>query len=162
MVDKADTKQKQSELIAVVRIRGKVGIRETIARTLKMLNLHKKNWCIVLANTPENMGMITKVKDYTTFGEIDNKTYSELLRQRGKVVGNKPLTEAHLKKAKISLADLASGKAKLKNIPGAKKYFKLKPPVGGFERGGIRTAYAAGGALGYRGKDISKLIGRML
>ena len=43
-----------------------------------------------------------------------------------------------------------------------KKTFCLSPPRGGFERKGIKAPYSIGGALGYRGKEIIKLIKRMI
>lgn len=159
--------KRSSGLIAVVRIRGKVGVRETIARTFKMLNLHKKNWCVVVPGTPEMIGMVQKVKDYCTFGEIDNATFAKLIEQRGRLPSNKPLTPQYLDKAmKVTFDGLAmmiaDNKTKLKDIPGVKPYFKLKPPVGGFERRGVRYPYSSGGAAGYRGREISKLILKML
>jgi len=158
---------KQSTLIAVVRIRGKVSIREEIQRTLKMMKLHKKNWCVVLRNTPENIGMMQKVKDYCTFGEVDSKTVSILLEKRGRLSGNKLLTgEYVMKYMKVNLSDfvtkLTDGTVKIRDIPGVKPYFKLKPPVGGFERGGIKRSFSIGGVLGYRGKNINNLIGKMI
>ena len=42
-----------------------------------------------------------------------------------------------------------------------RKAFRLKPPRKGWERGGIIHNYKAGGALGYRGVEINKLIKRM-
>ncbi len=42
------------------------------------------------------------------------------------------------------------------------KTFCLSPPRGGFERKGIKAPYSIGGALGYRGKEIIKLIKRMI
>jgi len=42
------------------------------------------------------------------------------------------------------------------------KFFRLAPPVGGFERKGIKTPFALGGAIGYRGDKIKDLIKRML
>ncbi len=167
IVAKVPSKTQKSELIAVIRIRGKVGVRETTERTMKMLNLHRKNWCIVVRNNPGTMGMIRKVKDYCTFGEIDNKTVAKLLEKRGRIIGNKPLTENYVRKhTKVGFDGFATminnEKVKIKDIPGAKPYFRLMPPKGGFERKGIRTSYATGGALGYRGENISKLIEKML
>lgn len=42
------------------------------------------------------------------------------------------------------------------------KITHLKPPVGGFERKGVKMPFSKGGALGYRGKNIQDLIRRML
>ena len=111
--------------------------------------------------------MIFKIKDFTTFGELSAETFVKLLKVRGRLAGNKPLTEDYVKtKAKSDLQaysnDVMAFKRELKEIPGLKLFFRLKPPTGGFERAGIRHGYAEGGALGYRGKDINRLIERML
>ena len=41
-------------------------------------------------------------------------------------------------------------------------YYRLSPPVKGFERKGIKVPYSQGGALGDRGDDINNLIKRMI
>lgn len=43
-----------------------------------------------------------------------------------------------------------------------KKFFRLHPPRKGFERKGIKLPFNIGGAYGNRGKEINKLIMRML
>ena len=111
--------------------------------------------------------MIDLIKDYVTFGEIDAATFKLLFEKRGRLAGNKPLTEAYLKeKLKTSVADFSndfmSFKKPLKEIPGLKQFFRLHPPVGGFERKGIKKPYSIGGALGYRKEKINDLIKKML
>jgi large subunit ribosomal protein L30 len=69
--------------IAVVRVRGVTGIRKEIKDTLTMLNLHKKNFCVILDGSPEKMGMLMKVKDYVTWGEIDEDALKQLESKRG-------------------------------------------------------------------------------
>lgn len=72
-------------MIAVVRITGKVKIRSGITETFNRMNLKKKYSCIVFEKPkPEELGMITKVKDFVAFGEIDKDTYKELVAKRGK------------------------------------------------------------------------------
>lgn len=159
--------EKNKQRIAIVRIRGQVGINPRIKDALKSLKLYRKNYCIVVPNTPSYWGAITKIKDFTTFGEIDTTTFTKLLQKRGKLAGNKPLTENYLKqKLKVDIKgfvdDFFVFKRELKDIPGFKLFFRLHPPIGGFERAGIKKAYAVGGTLGYRGKDINKLITRMI
>jgi large subunit ribosomal protein L30 len=39
---------------------------------------------------------------------------------------------------------------------------RLHPPRGGYERKGIKISFNLGGALGYRGDKINKLISKML
>ena len=36
---------------AVIRIRGRIGVRRDIADTLKMLRLHKVNHCVIVPET---------------------------------------------------------------------------------------------------------------
>jgi len=43
-----------------------------------------------------------------------------------------------------------------------KKYYKLHPPRGGFERKGTKQPFNKKGALGYRGDKINALIKKML
>jgi len=113
------------------------------------------------------LGMIEKIKDFVTFGELDKETFTKLLKARGRLAGNKPLTEDYLK-SKINSDfqkfsdDFVAFKTELKIIPGIKQFFRLHPPIGGFERQGIKKTFAEGGALGYRGKEINKLLQRMI
>jgi len=160
-------KSVEGKLIAVLRIRGEVGVREPIKKAMDLMKLHRKNRVVLMKNTPSNIGMINKVKDYCTFGEVDSKIVKELLENRGRLPGNKKLTAEYLKKeAKTDFDSLSKslveGKASLKDIAGLKRYFKMHPPLGGFERGGIKHPYAAGGVLGYRGKEMGKLIQKII
>jgi len=153
--------------IVVVRIRGKCKIRKNIEDTLKMLRLYKKNNCVVLSNKPTIAGMLDKVKDFITWGEINEATFKELIKKRGKLPGNKPLTEQYLKdKTKLDFdgftKEFFSSKKDLKDVPGMKRFFRLHPPIKGFERKGIKTPFSMGGVLGYRKEKINDLIMRMV
>ena len=153
--------------IAVIRIRGSMGLRRDVRDTMKMLRLYNKNHCIIINNSPNNVGMLRKIKDYVTWGEVDEKTFRELLMKRGKIIGKKSLTESYLKeKTKLSADEFAKEffnfKKDLKDIIGIKLYFRLKPPVKGFERKGIKVPFSMGGVLGYRKEKINNLIIRML
>ena len=75
--------------IAVIRIRGSIGVKGDIKDTLAMLRLKNKNSCVIIKNSPAHVGMLRKVKDYVTWGEIDEKTMFQLLKVRGKIVGSK-------------------------------------------------------------------------
>ncbi|PLW79572.1 50S ribosomal protein L30 [Candidatus Woesearchaeota archaeon] len=130
---KAETKTKAKKL-AIVRIRGETGIRKEIKDTLAMLRLYKKHTCVVYDVTPSIVGMIQKAKDFITWGEIDDKTLKELTSKRG---------------VKDSKGDL-------------KPFFRLAPPVGGFERKGIKKPFASGGVLGNRKEKINDLIAKMM
>lgn len=64
--------------LAVLLVRGTIGAKQGVKDTLKMLNLNKTNSLAVLEDTPVNHGMITKVKDYVTFGVISDEVLKKL------------------------------------------------------------------------------------
>jgi large subunit ribosomal protein L30 len=123
--------------LAIIRIRGTAGVRKDIADTLLMLNMKGKNECVLLTNSSTNIGMLKKIKDYVTWGEITPEVQQKLTAKRGekKIIDGKEVMS---------------------------KVFRLHPPRGGFERKGIKKDYVVGGALGYRGEDINRLIECML
>ena len=153
--------------LAVVQIRGLIGVNKKIRDTFKFLSLYKKNSCVIVSDTPSYIGMLDKIKDYITWGELDKDTFKLLLEKRGRLPSNKPITEGYIKeKLKLGLNEFADNfmnlKSELKDIPGLKVFFRLKPPEGGFEYKGIKKQYSQGGALGYRKSVINDLIRRML
>ncbi|ABM81151.1 50S ribosomal protein L30P [Hyperthermus butylicus DSM 5456] len=174
--EKKEEGQKQVKLYAIIRIRGRVDVHPDVEYTLKLLRLHRKFHLVLYPSTlPGIERMIHKVKDWVTWGEIDRDTLVELLRRRGRISGNKPLTDEYvqeklgLKGGIEELADkLLKGEIMLhklydkqKKIWIIKPVFRLHPPRGGF-KGSIKKPYGAGGELGYRGPAINELIRRML
>ena len=153
-------------LLAVIRIRGRVGVSREVKDTLKMLRLHRKNHAVIIDDRPSYLGMLKKVVDYVTWGEITPETLALMLRRRGELVGGKKLTDEYVKEklGLNSIEELAQaifeGKINLKDIPGLKPVFRLHPPSRGF-RGSIKKHYKAGGELGYRGLAINELSKRM-
>lgn len=153
--------------IAIVQVRGGIRVGRNAMDTLNTLKLRKKNSCIIVDNSPVILGMLNIIKDYVTWGEVSDEIIKELLIKRGKVVGDKPLTEEYLKQnAKVSFDELVKKfvecKIKLRDVPGLKPYFRLKPPIKGFERYGIKMPFSMGGALGYRKDRINDLVKRMI
>ncbi len=153
-------------VFAIIRVRGIVNVNPDIKRTLELLRLKKVNHCTLLEENKVYKGMLQIVKDYTTWGELDKETLPKLIGSRGMLVGDKQITEEYIKSAtsydnveKLSQAIL-DNKFKYKEIPDVKPLFRLSPPKKGYE--GIKRSFRNGGALGYRGKEINKLIGRMI
>jgi len=108
--------------LAIIQIRGAVGMSRTTIDTLNMLKLVKKNSCVVIEDTRANLGMLVSLKDYVTWGKIDEATFRMLLEKRGRIVGNKSLTEDYLKeKTKFGFDEFVknffNGKIKLKEVP---------------------------------------------
>lgn len=137
---------------AVIRIRGLTGIKPDAKKTMQLLKLYRKNYCVVVENNPSITGMIKKIKDYVAWGEINDETYKALIEKRGKEYMGREKDR--------------TGKIKYKfwevNGKKLKPFFALAPPKGGFERKGIKKPFKEGGALGYRGEKINRLIMRML
>ncbi|MEK6951592.1 MAG: 50S ribosomal protein L30 [Nanoarchaeota archaeon] len=153
--------------LVAIRIQGKSGLRKGIKDTLNMLRLYKKHSCVIVQNEKDILGMIKKINNYITWGEIDQETLALLIKKRGKLARKKSLTEEYVKeKLKISIDTLAKEifefKRELKEVPGLKLFFKLLPPRGGFETGGIKEQFSKGGVLGYRKDKINDLIKRMI
>jgi large subunit ribosomal protein L30 len=148
----AEGETAKSGKLAIVLVRGVVGVAQSVKDTLSLLRLNKKNYCVVIENNPVHIGMIKKAKDYITWGEIDNETYNALVEKRGEEFQAR-LTD---RKEKYSYKSLEINGKKYK------PYFRLNPPRKGFGRKGIKVAFKVGGALGYRAEKINDLINRML
>ena len=157
-----------SDVVALIRVRGLTHVKPQIKDTLKFLGLTRKNHCTVFSVDDSLRGMIKLVNDYVTWGEVNESTILDLLSKRGRVPGQKSLTDAYVKEnssfsdIKKFSEELAKGKAKLKDVAGMKRVFRLNPPIKGFERKGIKKPFTSGGVLGYRGVKINDLISRML
>jgi large subunit ribosomal protein L30 len=151
---------------AVIRVRGTVNIKPDIKKTMQLLRLTRANHCVLLEENEVYKGMLQIVKDYTTWGEINKETLTKMLSVRGKLIGDKPLTEEYLKKAapyhsfeKLSEAILKN-KVKYKDIPEVKPLFRLNPPKKGHRT--VKRSFVNKGSLGYRKENINTLIERML
>ena len=123
-------------LLALVRIRGEIGISKEIRDTLDMLKLHKRNFCSIYKATPSVVGMVQKAKDYITWGEIDEPVLKKLIETRGQ--------------------------PNPKDNTRTKSFFRLNSPKKGYGRKGIKKPFSTGGALGNRGEKINDLLKRML
>ncbi|MEK6934473.1 MAG: 50S ribosomal protein L30 [Nanoarchaeota archaeon] len=157
----------EKKKLAIIRIAGKSGLRKGAKDTFNMLRLYKKHNCVIVENNPSTIGMIKKLNNYTTWGELNKDILKLLLEKRGKLARKKSLTEEYVKeKLKISLEEFSNQvfefKKELKDLPGLKLFFKLLPPKGGFEKEGIKEQFSKGGVLGYRKDKINDLIKRMV
>jgi large subunit ribosomal protein L30 len=68
--------------IAAIRLRGKFNVRKDIEDTLILLGLKRKNTCVILEPTKQNLGMLKKAKDYITYGEIKEEVLKKLLEKK--------------------------------------------------------------------------------
>ena len=151
--------------LAVVRVRGLSDVFREISETLQMLHLTRNCHATLIDDRPSYLGMLRKAKDYLVWGEVSREGVALLLRKRGKLVGNKKLTEQYVQGIGYeSIDDLAEAVYELRveynNLHGVKPVFRLHPPKKGF-KGKVKKSYAAGGVTGYRGEVINDLIKRM-
>jgi large subunit ribosomal protein L30 len=119
-------------MIALIRIKGRVGLSKEINETLDRLRMRKKYTCVVIKGSSEENGMIEKLRDFIAYGEIKDDTYKQLVSKRGK-------------KGK-------DGKLK--------PFFRLHPPRKGIDS--KKHFGVAKGVLGNNGDKINDLILRML
>ena len=71
-------------MIAVIRIRGQVGLDRKVVDTFDRLRLRKKYSCVVIENPKkEQLGMIKKLRNFVAYGEINDETYKKLVDARG-------------------------------------------------------------------------------
>lgn len=159
-----NAKDGENKLLAVVRVRGSIGVRSTIKDTLRMLRLTRVNHCVLVPNTKSYWGMLGNVKDYVTYGEIDKKTLKNLISTRGRLMGDATITNDYLK-AHTQFDNVQQFANALFNVQikyglkDIKPLIRLSPPKRGYE--GLKHHYPVG-ALGYRGAAINELIGRMI
>lgn len=142
-------------MFAVVRVRGRVNLRKELKDTLRMLRLIRVNHCVLIRKDPKTEGMVKKVRDFVTWGEISDKTLEKLVSEKGRMIGDRKLDGNEVKSIFTKIKKVEN----VKEIEGFKPVFRMNPPRKGYE--GIKQAFPKG-ALGYRGEEINKLLERMM
>ncbi len=148
------------EKLAVVRIMSIIKKRGGAKAIIKSLNLDKLYSCIIIDKTDSNMGMLKKVDNLLTYGEIDMDTLKALLKKRAMLSANKRYDWQGSSLDDFS-ASFVEGKQSLAALK-LKEVFNLHPPIKGFERKGKKTPFALGGAFGYRGDKMNQLLKKMI
>ncbi len=151
---------------AVVRVRGLKDVKVDIRKTLELLNLDRKNHCVILQSKEETEGMLKKARDYIAYGPIRAPTLAQLLRKRGRLSGDQRMTIEYLKNKKLNSFDDAAntiieGKKTLRDM-GVKNVFRLNAPRKGFSRFGIKKGVELRGPLGYHAEGLDTLLEKMM
>ncbi|MDI6643624.1 MAG: 50S ribosomal protein L30 [Methanobacteriaceae archaeon] len=152
-------------MIAAIRVRGTAGVNKDINDTLQMLRLNRINHAVLIPENPSYQGMLVKSKDYITWGEIDEESLSQLIQERGELVGGSKVTDQYIKENTdySSIMDLSKAilksKVKLEDV-NIKPVFRLHPPRKGYEN--TKKSFKEGGSLGYRKDQIKDLIKKMV
>lgn len=121
--------------LAAVLIRGMIGTRHDVRKTLFDLRLRRKMVCVLMPDTRITRGQLQLCKDFIAYGPVQESTIAALKAKRREIKDS-------------------TGKG-----VGA---FPLNPPRGGFGHKGTKVGYQDGGALGYRPKGMDALLERMM
>jgi large subunit ribosomal protein L30 len=140
-------------MIAIIRLKSGINARKEVKDTLRMLRLNRKMHCVLYKETESIRGMLQAIKDYVTWGEINDDVLKILIKKRGRKIGDEKLNEKEVEDVFNSIKE--KGK-----IHGIKLVFRLTPPSRGFRKS-IKQIYP-NGELGYRGEKINELLKRMI
>ena len=159
-------KAAERKCFAVVKVRGTVSAQREARETLELLRLARTNHAVLIDNRPSFMGMLYRVQNYVTWGEVSKETVTLMLKKRGRLAGGKKLTDEAVEKLGYKSIDafaeaIANCKAEYQKLPNVQPVFKLHPPSKGF-KGKTKKSYSAGGEAGYRGEKIDELVKRMI
>lgn len=148
-------------LLAVVRVKGSVNMRSNVKRTLIQLKLPKTFSVCLVPQNQEYLGMLNIAKDVICWGEIEKDKLTMLLIKRGRMIGDKKLTNENLqifsniKNIEELIDNLYSCKFRINKVKGLKPFFRLSPPKKGFPK---RKKIS----MGNIGKNINVLLSRMI
>lgn len=71
-------------MIAIIRIRGQVKLKNQVAETFQRLRLPKKFSCVFIDEKDETkMGMLNSIVPYVIFGKVDEKTMEKVIKAKG-------------------------------------------------------------------------------
>jgi len=152
--------------IVAVKVRGEVSAQREARETNALLGLSHTNHAVIIDNRPAYLGMLQRSQSYITWGEASKELVIDIITQRGRLAGNKKLTDEYAKKVGYkSLADLAEAvftcNVDYSKLEGITKTFRLRPPKKGY-KGTTKKSFRAGGEAGYRGEAINALVRRMI
>ena len=152
--------------LAVIRVRGLVDTSPDIRTTLGLLHLTRNCHITLVDNRASFLGMLKRVRNFVTWGEITQDTILLLLKERGRLTGNKALSDDYAQRVGYkNLDDLAAAvynqEVEFQRLPDIKPVFRAHPPKKGY-KGKIKKSYTGGGVTGYRGEAVNELIRKMV
>jgi large subunit ribosomal protein L30 len=131
-----------------------------------MLHLTRNNYAVLIDDRASFLGMLKTAQNFITWGEAAKEIVYTLISNKGRLVGNKKLTDEYSQSLGFkSLLELAEAifncRIEYWKLTNVQPVFKLHPPSKGF-KGKIKKSYSMGGELGYRGERINDLLERMV
>jgi large subunit ribosomal protein L30 len=137
-----------------------------VRTTLELLHLTRNCHITLVDNRASFLGMLKRVRNFVTWGEITQETLLLLLKERGRLTGNKTLSDDYAQRIGYkNLDELATAvynqKVEFQRLPDIKPVFRAHPPKKGY-KGKIKKSYTGGGVTGYRGEAVNELIRKMV
>ncbi|MCS7122478.1 MAG: uL30 family ribosomal protein [Candidatus Micrarchaeota archaeon] len=129
-------------MIAIVRVRGRFGLKPKVRKTLELLRLHRPNHCVIYRDSPSLRGMLRIIENYVAYGEVSDDILKELIVKRG----SKDMKDPD------QILEIIKREGKIDHV------FRLHPPRKGWKS--IKSRYPRG-ALGER-DDMDSLLRRMM
>ncbi|MCK9323600.1 MAG: 50S ribosomal protein L30, partial [Candidatus Methanomethylophilaceae archaeon] len=123
---------------AVIRVRGQPDVNRDIEYTMGLLGLTRVNHCVVVPENASTKGMLQMIKDYCTWGEINQDTLTAMICMRGRLAGDKEITDDYLKEKSdfATVEDLSKAiienNYKMRDVEAVKPVFRLHPPIKGY------------------------------
>ena len=140
-------------MILVIRISGMPEVDRDVDEALFRLRLRRKYSAVLLKETPENIKLLTKIRNFIAYGSISKETLSDILVKRG-FLNNKKINKTEVERVAEQLEQ------KKPEEIGVKPFFRLHPPRGGIES---KKHFGVGkGVLGDHKDKIKDLVRRML
>ena len=154
-----------TKTLMVIRIRGGLDLPFFVEDTMKMLRVDKNNYATILIESGSYIGMLRKAKNHITWGKPSLETIKLVLEKRGRLTGDKPITNEALKELGYESIDnlaekLYLGELEFSQLKGIKPFFRMHPPKKGFKKS-IKRPYRDRGELGDRKETINELVSRM-
>ncbi|MBO3802616.1 MAG: uL30 family ribosomal protein [Candidatus Brockarchaeota archaeon] len=154
----------EGKLLAVVRVRSGINRDRRTIETLESLGLNRPQTAVLLRASPQLEGQLAVIRNVAFWGPIDKGTLVRLLEKRGRTVGGRRVSDEYLKRCSgySSIEDLSEalllGKAKLSEIKGLKRFFRLSPGPGARRKG----SGAPRALLGDLGPRANEALARMI
>ena len=153
--------------LAVIKLRGNIGVSYKVKDTQLMIGLTRVNHCVIIDDRDTYKGMLQKIKDYITWGELTPEVLEKMLIKRGKVANDKEgkITDelvaknTKYKTVKEFIEAYMKFEVELEDL-NVKKVFRLSPPRKGYKC--LKKQFGKHGDLGKRGDKINDLLVRMI
>jgi large subunit ribosomal protein L30 len=150
----------------VIRIRGHKKVNHDVEDTMTMLRLGRVNHAVLVPQNDVTKGMLQKAKDFITWGEVSEEVLAKMIRDRGRLTGDKVIDDAYVgqntqyENIDAFAKGLVKEEIKYSSLKDVKPLFRLHPPRQGLEA--VKKDYKTHGSLGYRGQAINALIEKMM